>query len=181
MRSRAMPAETVIAYWLLPAAPAREFFRAAIQRLAEAYAAPVFQPHLTLLVGRNDDAEARRILERPPSGPILLPVIGLGFTSKFTQTLFVRFAPTPALSATRQALGISAAAGVGPSEPHLSVLYRRIGASEQARLARELKIPLTEVIFDTLAAVRCRLPVEAVADVESWEWLGSCRLGGRAG
>jgi len=54
--------DTVLAYWLLPAPPAREFFRATIGRLAAQYDAPLFEPHLTLAVGSDAAIEARRIL-----------------------------------------------------------------------------------------------------------------------
>ncbi|MEO5753829.1 MAG: hypothetical protein ABIR38_03895 [Chthoniobacterales bacterium] len=48
MRSRAV---NVIAYWLLPAPPARAYLRELILRLAAENDALTFEPHLTLAVG----------------------------------------------------------------------------------------------------------------------------------
>src|SRR6266542_3735225 len=51
----------VIAYWLIPAEPARGFFQGVINDLARRYDAPLFEPHLSLLY-KKMPAIARREL-----------------------------------------------------------------------------------------------------------------------
>lgn len=161
-------ARYAIAYWLLPAAQSRDFFCKTIQRLAAKYNAPPFEPHLTLLVGPDVPGEPERTLARVTNGPVVLPVVGVAVTSKYTKTLFVRFDSTEALLRLRHSLGEEGEA----FDPHLSLLYKRLPKAEQVQLPAEIKTPFTSVIFDAIAATRCRLPVASAADVAIWKSIG---------
>ena len=118
--SEPVQAQTVLAYWLLPAAPAGDFFRRTVARLATKYEAPLFEPHLTLAVGPDDAAEAHRILTGIAAGPIELQAAGTHFTAKFTRTLFVRFSSSPQLEQLRSSLGL-VAPNDDPFDPHVSL------------------------------------------------------------
>jgi hypothetical protein len=165
--------EGVLAYWLLPAAAAREFFQTTIGRLAAGCDAPVFEPHLTLGIGPDLLDDAQRRLRGVAAGPIELRAGGIDFTAKFTQTLFVRFDSNPSLENLRDSLGL---AGGGAFDPHVSLLYKKMPADKQAQLAAVVRLPFQTVWFDALQVVRCRLPVATPADVASWEVVVSHRL-----
>ena len=167
------PPQFVIVYWLLPAAPARDFFRETIRRLAAKYDASLFEPHLTLAVGPDFPGEVNRTLAGLASGSVELRAVDVAFTSKFTKTLFVRFESSPPLLQLRDSLG---AEGDETFDPHVSLLYKKLPAEQQARLAAEIQLPFPAVIFDTVAATRCRLPVATGADVALWESIASRRL-----
>ena len=167
--------DTVLAYWLLPAPPAREFFRATIGRLAAQYDAPLFEPHLTLAVGSDAAIEARRILNGLASRPLELAAARIQFTPKFTRTLYVLFQSTPALDQLRNSLGL-AGRNDDPFEPHLSLLYKTIPVEAQSRLAAGIKIPFKTVRFGALQVMRCRVPVTTPADVVAWEVVASAPL-----
>jgi putative hydrolase of the HAD superfamily len=175
MRRRTMTerGRYVIAYWLLPAAQARDFFHKTIRYLAAKCDAPLFEPHLTLAVGPEVPGEPDRTLARLTSGPVQLRILEVGFTAKFTKTLFVRFESSPPLLRLRDSLGPTEGEGF---DPHLSLLYKTLAKTEQAQLADEIKMPFTTVTFDTVAATRCRLPVASPADVAIWKSIGSRRL-----
>lgn len=174
MRSRLMPeridSQTALTYWLLPAQPAREFFRETIRRLAAECDAPLFEPHLTLAVGPDSIAQAQRILTNFATAPIELRANGVHFTNKFTKTLFVRFASTPALERLRKSLGLEK--GSEPFDPHLSLLYKTLPPEKQSQLAATMQLPFQSVRFDALEVVRCRLPVTTSADIAAWETIG---------
>ena len=161
----------VTALWLLPAAPARDFFRATIDRLARDYDAPRFEPHLTLGLLETSSA----LPQLRSASAIRLRPIGILFSSVFTQTLFVRFEMAPALDALRQSLGIR----VSGYDPHLSLLYRRLPAAVKERLAASIPLPFSTVVFDQISLVRCARPTESRADVEAWEHLESNKLAAR--
>lgn len=169
----AAPAHFVIAYWLLPATSAREFFRETIRRLAAKYDAPFFEPHLTLAVGLDAPGEPQRILAGLTTGPLELRIVGVAFTAKFTMTLFARFASSPALLQLRASLGAKPDQSF---DPHVSLLYKKLPEEEQARLAAEIRVPFASVTFDRVAATRCRLPVARPADVALWKSIASRRL-----
>ncbi|CAN5522048.1 hypothetical protein BH20VER3_BH20VER3_22470 [soil metagenome] len=160
------PKQSVVAYWLIPAAPARGFFTETIRRLAQEYNGPIFEPHLTLAVGPDAPGEEDRAFAGLTLGPINLRSAGLAFTSKFTQTLFVRFEQSPELRRLRASLG-------WPEDrafiPHLSLLYQKLRVAQRGRLAHEIRLPFATVTFDSVAATRCRVPVESAADVALWE------------
>jgi len=176
MRSRSVTASSpfVIACWLLPAEPARAYFRETIHHLAAKYDAPVFEPHLTLAIGPELTKAAESTLAGLTSGPIELRDIGLSFSPTFTRTLFVRFVPSAALLHLRDSLGRDA---TEVFDPHLSLLYQKMPEAEQKRLAAEIKVPFSTVTFDRVAAIRCRLPVTTAADVAAWETIASRRFG----
>ncbi len=175
MRSRSVneAEQWVIAYWLLPAAPARDFFRETIQRLGFENDAPIFEPHLTFAVGSDSGHEAARELAKLPGGLVKLRVIGVGWTSRFTRSLFVRFESSPHLLQLRSSLGANEQHDF---DPHLSLLYKKIPEEEQLRLATEIQLPFTQVSFDTVAATRCRMPVNGPDDVAVWKTVAARRL-----
>ena len=49
-RSQMAEKAHAIAYWLLPAAAAREVFLREIRRLAKEFGAPLFEPHVTIFI-----------------------------------------------------------------------------------------------------------------------------------
>lgn len=178
MRSRLMPEQRVspkaLTYWLLPAEPARGYFRETISRLAAELDAPVFEPHLTLAVGPDSMAQAQRILSDVAVAPIELHVSGVHYTSKFTKTLFVRFGSTPALEKLRESLGLETSSE--PFDPHVSLLYKTLPAEKQSELAATIHLPFQSVRFDALEVVRCRVPVTTSADITAWETIGIRQL-----
>jgi hypothetical protein len=162
------PQRSVIVLWLVPAAPAREFFRQTIERLARECDAPLFEPHLTLGV-TADPPDLPRELD---AAPIELKPLGIFWSATFTKTLFVRMPATTQLEALRASLGQEGQL----SDPHLSLLYQKMSAEEQTRLATRIVLPFSSVTFDTVQAVRCPNPTTTRADVESWERIVSSRL-----
>jgi Cyclic phosphodiesterase-like protein len=175
-----MRKKRLIVYWLIPAKPERELFRELIRILAKSFGAARFEPHLTLGVAKGPQARKlsqsrRKVLPGVRAGPIRLRIRGVGFSSKFTKTVFVRFHPSPGLR--RLALDV-----VGDAkslrDPHLSLLYTKLPSWMKEELAPAIKLPLKHVVFDTLQAVRCPSPTETRAEVESWRGIASKRLSG---
>ena len=167
------PSRFVVAYWLIPAAPARDYFREIIGRLAARYGSPVFEPHLTLAVREDASSQGEERLTRLPAEAVEVSTTGIAFSTQFTKTLFVRCAASPLLLQFRALLG---AAEDEIFDPHLSLLYHQLPSGEDARLAAELEPPCPAIKFDVSAAVRCRIPVSTAADVAAWEIVAIRRL-----
>jgi 2'-5' RNA ligase len=163
-----------IVYWLLPAKAERELFCEIIRILCDELNAPNFEPHLTLLVSDRNRERPRKILRDVKAGPVRLRVLGVAFSPKYTKTLFVRFKPTAALN--QLVARVASLAGTAASalrDPHLSLLYKRkISAATERELARTLKLPIREVVFDVLAAATVKLPVKTRSDVAAWKIVG---------
>ena len=171
--------QTVIAYWLIPSESAHSLFQAIINDLARRYGAPVFEPHVTIHIGadRADAAEetlgkAVRLFKLTRLTPL-----GIDQSNEFIKTLFVEFATSAELRRINDFIR-DAANDAMPYElkPHLSLLYKNLAAASRRQLAASISVPLSEVTFDTIKAVRCVSPTQSRADVESWRVIAAARL-----
>src|SRR5215216_453408 len=84
---------SAIAYWLIPAEPARSFFERTIVDLARRHNAPLFEPHMTIYVG-SDRVEAEEVIAKAISRCRLVQakVLKVCQSGEFIKTLFVQFA-----------------------------------------------------------------------------------------
>jgi len=162
----------VIAYWLIPAEPARSFFQGVINDLARRYDAPPFEPHVTIYVGssRADAAEsaiseaAARVCRL-----IKLKALEIGHSSEFIKTLFLQFALNTELRELNEVIRNAAQDSAHYElKPHLSLLYKKMPVAARRYLARSIKVPFSEVTFDALKAVRCISPTRSRGDVDAW-------------
>jgi 2'-5' RNA ligase len=170
----------VIAYWLIPAEPARSFFRSLVNDLAQRYNAPVFEPHVTVHVGANCTDTIDGVLSEVAQDweRIALQALKVSGSSEFIKTLFVQFAMNAQLHQLNQ--NIRAAARDSSDyqlNPHLSLLYKRISIQDRRLLVRSIKVPFSEVTFDSLKAVRCVSPTQSRTDVEAWRGVAKKPLG----
>lgn len=170
---------TVIAYWLIPSEPAHSFFQRIINDLARRYDAPVFEPHVTLHVGANRANGAKNALGDAARECkfIGLTPLGIDQSDEFIKTLFVQFAMSEEL---RKANDIIREAVNNSShyqlKPHLSLLYKNLAAATRRELAASINVPLSEVTFDAIKAVRCVSPTGSRADVEAWRVVAAIPL-----
>lgn len=164
--------KTATVYWLLPAKPERDLFCEVVRILRKEFRAPNFEPHLTLFSASKDRRPPKEILRQVSMRPIRLTAGGVGFSSEFTKTLFVRLKSSPALR--KLATDFSRAAksrAKAPSDPHMSLLYKKLPRTAKKELAAVMKLPFRSVVFDSIAAVRCASPSRTKADVEVWKIL----------
>lgn len=164
-----MPKRTLIVYWLIPARKERELFCDIIRILCKDFHAPNFYPHLTVFATNEHRQSSRKILSEIQSVPVRLRVRGVGFSSQFRKTLFVRFTPSKPLDQLISHLaGITKSSAKPVRDAHLSLLYKNIPAAMKRELAKTIKLPFPEVLFDSIAMVRCASPTKTKDDVEAW-------------
>lgn len=156
-------------YWLAPAKDERELFAEIIRILGKQFDAPNFDPHLTVFVDAKDEQTPAKVLRQVRAAPIRMSVCGIGFSAKFTKTLFARFKSNRALEKlVVQLAQATKSRAKSVSDPHVSLLYKKLRAATQKELALTIRLPFREVLFDSLVAIRCILPVRHRADVEAW-------------
>ena len=157
-------------YWLLLAKPERDLFCEVVRILRKEFRAPNFEPHLTLFSASKDRESPKKILKQISMRPIRLTTRGVGFSPKFTKTLFVRFKSSDALRKLVADLGRAAKSQAkAPSDPHVSLLYTKLPRAAKKQLAAVMKLPFRSVVFDSIAAVRLTLPVHTGADIKKWK------------
>ena len=164
--------KTATVYWLLLAKPERELFCEVVRILRKEFRAPDFEPHLTLFSTTRDRQSPKKVLKQISSRRIRLTARGVAFSSGFTRTLLVQFKSSDALRKLVVDLGRAAKSKAkAPSDPHVSLLYKKLPRAAKKELAAVMKLPFRTVVFDSIAAVRCHLPSRTTADVESWKIL----------
>jgi hypothetical protein len=58
------------------------------------------------------------------------------------------------------------------------LLYKKMEPVTRRELAASIYVPLSEVTFDTIKAVRCLSPTQSRADVEAWRVVAAASLSG---
>jgi putative hydrolase of the HAD superfamily len=181
MGSGLVTRQIVIAYWLIPSEPAHSFFQRIINDLARRCDAPVFEPHVTVHVGEDRaDAVENAVRDAAREYKLIgLAPLGIDQSDEFIKTLFVRFAMSVEL---RKINGVIFEAANDSSQyelkPHLSLLYKNLATSTRRELAVSINVPLFEVTFDAIRAVRCVSPTKSRADVEAWHVVAAASLSG---
>ena len=166
-------------YWLVPAKAERELFREIIRILAKELDAPRFDPHVTIVVPRANGQSPGEVLRYLKTAPLRMSVDRVAFASRFTKTLFVRLHSNRQFEKLAADLGrITHARPNRPIDPHVSLLYQDVPTAIKKELASAIELPLRYVHFDSIKAVRCRLPVKTRADVERWRVMAERRLSG---
>jgi len=106
-----------------------------------------------------------------------LTPLGIDQSDEFTKTLFVDF---PVSAELRNINGIIREAANDSShyqlKPHLSLLYQNLAAPTRRELTASINVPLFEVTFNAIKAVRSVSPTESGADVEAWHVVAAASL-----
>ena len=173
--------QTVIAYWLIPSEPTHSFFQATIADLAHRWDAPLFEPHVTIHVGADRaDAAKETVGKVARQGKrIGLTPLGIDHSDEFIKTLFVQFAMDVELRKINEIIRNAAHDSVEYKlNPHLSLLYKNLAAVARRELAASTNVPLSEVTFEAIKAVRCVSPTESAADVEAWRVVAASSFAG---
>jgi cyclic phosphodiesterase-like protein len=174
-----MAKETAIVYWMVPAKSEGELFLQLIRILAKQFDAPQFRPHLTLLAMRDTPTSPRKVLERIKASPVRLRIRETAFSTKYTKSLFVRFASNKSLEGIVRHLGHALKTRAKPMpDPHVSLLYKNLPTRMKKELASAIKLPFAAVTFDSIQAVRTPLPIRDARDVRAWKVVATKRLSG---
>lgn len=176
-----MSRRIIIAYWLIPAEPARSFFQNLIKDLACRYEAPLFEPHVTIHVGANRANAAEKALSKAAGKcqPINLKALEIDQSDEFIKTLFVQLALNTQLRQLNENIRNAAQdSSRYELKPHLSLLYKTMPPAVRRELVAAITVPYSEVAFDAIKAVRCVSPTRTRADVEAWRVVASTELSG---
>lgn len=167
----------VVAYWLIPAEPQRELFREIVSILARQHDAPLFEPHVTLVVARQNEKAAAKRLRAIKAARVRLKIRSVASSSKFTKSLFVRLISNKSLDDLADMLAPASGPRSNPlRDPHMSFLYKKMPAAVKRELAATIKLPFREITFDSIKAVRCVAPTTTRREVEAWRVLATKHL-----
>lgn len=150
--------ERAVAFWLVPAEPARSEFAEWIETLRVELDAPGFLPHITLFVQNQPSAlrwgSLEEVLARAAEGvqPFEVPVRGIGHGEQLFKTLYLEAVLSPPIRTLHDRLRDAfVQASEYVLQPHLSLLYKELPADARAALAQRIQPP-TSFACDRIAA-----------------------------
>jgi hypothetical protein len=135
---------------------------------------------MTIHVG-SDRVEAEEVISKAVGGCRLVQakVLKVCQSSEFIKTLFVQFAPDRKLQQFNETIRDAAQDSSDYQlNPHLSLLYKKMSILARRQVAHSIKVPFSEVTFDSIKAVRCISPTRGRADIEAWRVVATKSLGG---
>lgn len=178
-RVKAPELSAIHAYWLLPGEPTRSFFAATVAELAARFDAPVFEPHVTIYASRKGSEDSAEVLSSVLTDCKLfrLSIRDIQCSDEFTKTVFVQFEPSAVLSRLSNALRqASTSHHEYQFNPHLSLIYKKMTRDEKLAVTNSIRLPFTEVWFDSAKAVVCPAHIRSREDVEAWRVVATQRL-----
>jgi 2'-5' RNA ligase len=158
----------ILAYWLVPAEPRKGLLASRIANLASQFVTPLFEPHVTVYAAKEANIEAfNKVVARYQT--FRLTVRGIQYSDEFTKSVYVQFEPSRVLSQLSEELRqASLSQDEYELNPHLSLIYKNMTRDERFSLAASIRLPFTEVWFDSAKAVVCPAHISTREDVESW-------------
>ena len=171
--------EQKVTYWLCPAEPARNYLAEVIRDLAARFDAPTFEPHMTIYVTGAEQENAARVLVTvaKEQRPVRSGIHGLDYSDKFTKTLFVQLAADAELTGLSEKVRrASASQNDYELNPHLSLIYKTMEEETKRQLATSIKLPFTEIVFDTVKAVLTPAEINSREDLEAWRVIAEATL-----
>ena len=171
----------ILTYWLIPAEPARSYFAAVISDFAARFDAPVFEPHVTIYTIPLGNEKAADVLDRvlADRGTYRLLVSSVDYGDEFTKTVFVQFQRNKALTQLNADLWrASAIKNDETINPHVSLLYKTLPRQTKEEIATSVRIPFTEVQFDSAKAVISPADIKSREHVEAWRVVATRKLRG---
>jgi putative hydrolase of the HAD superfamily len=163
----------------MPSPPFFNHFQGLINKFADRYSSPIFEPHVTIYFGSGDEKNCNRLLNKSLEGfaPITLKVNKVGFSSIYIKTLFIEFAQNPALTKLSERLRTLSKTPTNYSlKPHLSLVYNKMNIKEQQTLADEIKLEWNLIGFDWVKAISTPADIQSENDIASWKYIASLKL-----
>ena len=139
---RSHPKATHYSLWLMPTGEVRQRLAATILDLSRQYAAPTFEPHVTLAGGiagpaREVVAKMAELARRIP--PFTIRLTEVDFLDEYFRCLFVRVAQTqPIMKANKVAQAVFSLEKQPTFVPHLSLLYADLPSGVKERIVASL-------------------------------------------
>ena len=143
--------------WLMPSASDKVYLSSMIQSLSEAYDAPPFEPHCTIYSSVDDLESAKTIIDQLNFKPFEAKVNGLSQSDYIWKTIIFELETNPHLLLLHY-LFDQAILDPYTFEPHVSLIYKKMGEGERERIIQSLSI-MSKINFDRIAIVNTSEPV----------------------
>ena len=143
--------------WLMPSDSDKVYLSSITQSLSEAYDAPPFEPHCTIYSSVDDLESAKTIIDQLNFKPFEAKVNGLSQSDYIWKTIIFELETNPHLLLLHYLFN-QAMLDPYTFEPHVSLIYKKMGEGERERIIQSLSI-MSKINFDRIAIVNTSEPV----------------------
>ncbi|MDD9880706.1 MAG: hypothetical protein OXR70_02430 [Candidatus Marinimicrobia bacterium] len=143
--------------WLMPSDSDKVYLSSMIQSLSEVYDAPPFEPHCTIYSSVDDLESAKTIIDQLNFKPFEAKVNGLSQSDYIWKTIIFELETNPHLLLLHYLFN-QAMLDPYTFEPHVSLIYKKMGEGERERIIQSLSI-MSKINFDRIAIVNTSEPV----------------------
>lgn len=159
--------------WLMPNPSQSNQIGRLIKKLSKTYASPVFKPHMTLLGSILMDKKeiiARATMLSGKIKAMNIDALRLSEGPLYFKSLFIEMNRDPNLSKYYSATCKIFSQHAGKFNPHISLLYGRLGASERKRAIKLVGYKAHRITFNKLCVF------DTSGKVKSWKKVASFPL-----
>jgi len=128
-----------LSLWLVPPVTLRSEIATIIDNYAEQLSTPHFIPHLTLLTGVANVAEAQLRVLAGECSDVMIEPMGIATGGDFYHCVFIAVNATPELQRVRDAAERIFGANGEPFRPHMSLVYGDLPRETREAVAREIE------------------------------------------
>jgi len=143
--------------WLMPSDSDKVYLSSMMQSLSEVYDAPPFEPHCTIYSSVDDLESAKTIIDQLNFKPFEAKVNGLSQSDYIWKTIIFELETNPHLLLLHYLFN-QAMLDPYTFEPHVSLIYKKMGEGERERIIQSLSI-MSKINFDRIAIVNTSEPV----------------------
>lgn len=164
----------------MPAEPLRAQLHKSVCDLAREFDAPIFDPHVTVFVGRSTVPEFTGVVESliQTFAPMTLYADRLDHSDRYTKTFFVQFAESKILQTMSDTVRWGCTT---PSDyalnPHLSLLYKNLDEANRLALCQRPAAPMGSYLFDGLRIMQADELTTEAKNVRAWRRIAEFKLG----
>lgn len=141
----------------MPSDSDKVYLSSMIQSLSEVYDAPPFEPHCTIYSSVDDLESAKTIIDQLNFKPFEAKVNGLSQSDYIWKTIIFELETNPHLLLLHYLFN-QAMLDPYTFEPHVSLIYKKMGEGERERIIQSLSI-MSKINFDRIAIVNTSEPV----------------------
>lgn len=161
------------AIWIIPPEPTYCYLQEKIEKLASEYGSPVFEPHLTLLSGINEDLQT--VVEKVTTianrqQPLPLSFGPVSFSTTYFQSVLVRVNSTAPLLQLHLDIVKTFNVDLGVFMPHMSLVYGNFPMSLREQIAEKIEINPPAFVAKELVIM------SAESDPNEWKKLATIQL-----
>lgn len=148
--------------WVEPTTKDARYLMQIIRKLGKKYDAPMFYPHITVFSGIRSSTAKTAIKNCTDIKKLTVNTMNVAFSDDLWKTVFINMEKNQKLKQIHNVIKKSIPNSKYEFDPHISLIYKKLGDSEKQGIIDSLKIK-RKFTFDKITVIA------SYKDVEKWK------------